>query len=157
VSDPHPSCDCANTTRNTPLSGGIGEGEGEGRADPGTGTPTVKIHLRSLYTNEPHPLASNPILYLYETDAPSHSIKSQIMGDTLGILFSQWGDTPTLLGVWKWTTGEMISVRSITTLPLPFHGFAESCYIVFCVLRICGCCVIYLRLGPCVCSPFARL
>lgn len=39
------------------------------------------------------------------------------MGDTLGILFSQWGDTPTLLGVWKWTTGEMISVRSITTLP----------------------------------------
>jgi hypothetical protein len=102
----------------------LNDGNSGGAEDTGgAGPPTVKIHLRSLYTGELHPLASKPILYLYETDAPSHSIKSQIMGDTIGVLFSQWGDSPTLLSVWKWTTGEMLSVRllwfSSTTLLIP--------------------------------------
>ena len=86
--------------------------DGDSSADTNDTYPRVKIHLRSLYTGEPHPLASNPILDLYDMGTPSHSIKCQIMGDTIGILFARWGGSPTPLIVWKWTTGEMLSVRS---------------------------------------------
>ena len=88
---------------------------GQGSADTiDTPRPTVQIHLRSLSTGNPHSLAANPILYLYDTHEEIHSLKCQIMGDTIGILFAQWFVSgTTMLSMWKWTTGEMLSVRSL--------------------------------------------
>lgn len=37
------------------------------------------------------------------------SITGKIMGDTVGVLLSQW-DAEAFMIVWKWTTGEMLTV-----------------------------------------------
>lgn len=103
---------------------------GQGSADSiDTPRPTLQIYLRSLNTGDPHPLVANPSLYLYDTHEYIHPLKCQIMGDTIGILFTKLDVSEAMLRVWKWTTGEMLSVcslqywrRNYQTMERPFDS-----------------------------------
>ena len=70
---------------------------------------TFKLHLRSLSLHSPHPLPSIPILeYESESQWSSYSFVMQIMGHSLGVLFTSGvlGDSDyERFVVWDWVTG----------------------------------------------------
>ncbi|KDQ09349.1 hypothetical protein BOTBODRAFT_179059 [Botryobasidium botryosum FD-172 SS1] len=78
--------------------------------------PPFRVHLRSLSTNMPHPLASVPILQERVTPfvAADYTFFIQIMGDAIGLFVNEF-DHPSLLVVWNWTTG-------FTKLRMQFPG-----------------------------------
>ncbi|KAG8755935.1 hypothetical protein FRC14_003522 [Serendipita sp. 396] len=67
-----------------------------------------KLHLRSLSSNLPHPAAANPVLeYDCKSQWMSYSFVMQIMGNSLGVLFTSGvlGDSDyERFVVWDWTT-----------------------------------------------------
>ncbi|CAE6391018.1 unnamed protein product [Rhizoctonia solani] len=74
----------------------------------------IKIHLRSLETGQPHPVAVRPIL---ECQVPSYmqsmcSFSAQVVGRYLAVFFQvlAWRGTRCYeLRVWDWTVGRLIS------------------------------------------------
>ncbi|KAG8715055.1 hypothetical protein FRC08_011053 [Ceratobasidium sp. 394] len=68
----------------------------------------IPIHLRTLSSNSPHPLATLPVLFAYPQppDVFISDFTIQIYDSLLGILF--WGAHAFHLMIWDWCTGELI-------------------------------------------------
>ncbi|KAF8306021.1 hypothetical protein DL93DRAFT_2172277 [Clavulina sp. PMI_390] len=71
--------------------------------------PTLILHFRSLSTGNPHPLASKPFLSMSGTPLQCQRMNCQVMGNTFGILLSYWEQAPSIMTVWNWVRGCMIS------------------------------------------------
>ena len=74
-----------------------------------------RVHLRSMSTNKPHPLASTPILeYPCHKEWWEYQLVVSIFGDHLGLLFCS--GRPGICGydrlaIWNWRTGALLEVR----------------------------------------------
>ncbi|KDQ09369.1 hypothetical protein BOTBODRAFT_529644 [Botryobasidium botryosum FD-172 SS1] len=86
--------------------------------------PPFRVHIRTLSTNSPHPLAKDPIFE--QSIAPyveaDYSFNISILGESVGVLFSgshQRASTPSLFVVWDWTTGFIRSTMKFTYLDAP--------------------------------------
>ncbi|KAG8724827.1 hypothetical protein FRC09_013527 [Ceratobasidium sp. 395] len=68
----------------------------------------IPIHLRTLSSNSPHPMATLPVLFAYPQppDVFISDFTIQIYNSLLGILF--WGAHAFHLMIWDWCTGELI-------------------------------------------------
>ncbi|CAE6431464.1 unnamed protein product [Rhizoctonia solani] len=93
----------------------VGDGNVSGRSGASPDAmQRIKIHLRSLETGQPHPVAVRPIL---ECQVPSYmqsmcSFSAQVVGRYLAVFFQvlAWRGTRCYeLRVWDWTIGRLIS------------------------------------------------
>ncbi|KDQ09362.1 hypothetical protein BOTBODRAFT_529529 [Botryobasidium botryosum FD-172 SS1] len=88
-------------------------------------SPPFRIHLRTLSTNLPHPLARNAMLE--QTITPyvdiDYTLRLQIMDHAIGVFFKANGapgtSPPSLLAVWQWTTGFIKTMMSFTDFNVP--------------------------------------
>ncbi|KAG8814309.1 hypothetical protein FRC17_001208 [Serendipita sp. 399] len=96
-----------------------------------------KLHLHSLASNLPHPEATNPILeYDCMSTWMSYSFVMQIMGNSLGVLFTSGvlGDSDyERFVVWDWTTSEK---RGMVSMPGSrydsFSFISEDTFVIPC-------------------------
>ncbi|KAF8755601.1 A Receptor for Ubiquitination Targets [Rhizoctonia solani] len=68
----------------------------------------IPIHLRTLSSNKPHPMATLPVLFAHPQppDVFISDFTIQIYNSFLGILF--WGSHAFHLLIWDWCTGDII-------------------------------------------------
>ncbi|CAE6452168.1 hypothetical protein ACGC1H_002354 [Rhizoctonia solani] len=68
----------------------------------------IPIHLRTLSSNKPHPMATLPVLFAHPQppDVFISDFTIQIYNSLLGILF--WGSHAFHLMIWDWCAGEII-------------------------------------------------
>lgn len=69
----------------------------------------MRIHMRTLLTNERHPEAKQPFLYHRGvSNSPTANATLQIIDDIVGVF--TMSPTPTVL-IWSWRSGEKLVVR----------------------------------------------
>ncbi|KAL1743825.1 hypothetical protein HDZ31DRAFT_5890, partial [Schizophyllum fasciatum] len=77
---------------------------------------TIKLHLRTLSTNEEHPLSRKPV---FAIPVPQHvllaSISMQIVNDVVGLFITNGFWQPRLVA-WNWKRGQTLFVRAYLTL-----------------------------------------
>lgn len=71
----------------------------------------MRIHMRTLLTNERHPEAKQPFLHHRgPRNSPISNATLQIIDDVLGVF--TLSPTPTVL-IWDWRSGEKLVVRTL--------------------------------------------
>ncbi|KDQ09370.1 hypothetical protein BOTBODRAFT_37124 [Botryobasidium botryosum FD-172 SS1] len=86
--------------------------------------PPFRVHIRTLSTNLPHPLAKVPII---EQSVVPHvetryTFNITILGGSVGVFFRadyERTSPPSLFVVWEWTTGFIRSMKSFTQMDVP--------------------------------------
>ncbi|KAG8738279.1 hypothetical protein FRC10_007079 [Ceratobasidium sp. 414] len=81
----------------------------------------IPVHLRTLSSNSPHPLATLPVLFAYPQppDVFISDFTIQIYDSLLGILF--WGAHAFHLMIWDWCSGELIVTTKDYPAPAGIH------------------------------------
>ncbi|KAF8973551.1 hypothetical protein BDZ97DRAFT_1775683 [Flammula alnicola] len=68
-----------------------------------------RLHLRSLSTGKPHPLAKNAVLSLPQVESDIEvSYNIQIFGDLIGVYFFPSSIPENEVGLWDWKTSELL-------------------------------------------------
>lgn len=97
-------------------------------SEPSETNPKFRIHLRSLRSNSPHPMANIDVLHanMKANLSDGFNCHVRIFGDVLGVLLCRTAQNghslPSTLFVWQWTTGltkmVTISIRFLQSLLL---------------------------------------